>query len=1075
MKNSYFRKCIAFIMTICMLSAITPMTLLAASEEIETLAFLAGSHNALVGNALMKIDSSDVKVKAYIKNERVFLPARFLVDNIGAKVIWNSSESLAIITKDDITIEMQAGKDTVLVNGEEVAIDAPLEIVYDRIFVPVRFVSEILKLKVSYESNSLIVVDDLGSPDKTGEELDAMHKRINRSPLLFHASILSMKNSVEKADALLAEFTEEEWLACIPQQSPRQIVPSPASPSITRPVWSWDPKDPDKVTDTHSGVVFPVDNETYPLKHKTVTVLSGKTVDVPYYQVSNGKTSLIQAQIDYQKVLYTRDCILAFSEAYLYTGDEKYARRIALALDEWANHVPDYYLTGPGWNSCNPISVSEAEANDWRVERASTENGPYTEFREHEIYAFDRIRTSEALETLSDERGYDVAKHIEEDFMTNIADFMTKKQSPALHAASNLPRPMGHVGQVALIFNRPDYIEKLVEYLDLCAENNIMRDGIYPEAFSYHETFVGGNIGVSNNIATFYDLYSDDSPTEEKEKAMETVKFFKYCQSIARSVYFPNGKIAPFGDTSGTQAPAIRNSTKSHVFPAYGHLTLASGENEQMVQMNMTFTDFANHIHRDALSFTLYGAGRELIGDHGYFHLGGRYFTTSTLAHNTVRIDGTESLNGNVYQESGNAGHYFAGGNLITYEPGLDGISVSEIDSGSKAYIDAPRYHRLNILNTVTPDHPYMIDLFRVTGGKTKHEYLLHGACDLSVNQIARSSFPLTRIDKEYPLLDDQSEWSEPYNMGDSTNWYGAFRNMGTAKSPGKWYVSFYDENKETGVRIFMVDDADCEVYLGESPITSDDAGFYAGWRPSLMVRRTNDSEEMLDSFFVGVIEVLNGESAIKEVKKLPIEGDNGEQIALEVVLNTGRSDIYFVNMDSLEVTGVEPEKIVTADGKYSFDGRIGIVSEVPCGEKHWLIGGKSLVTEKKTSTNETVSYEGTLSSAEREDGYALVTTADLPEGNTLKGKYMYVKFPTYHNIPKGAAYTYGIEQQNNIAQMFEIDHIEKRGTKTYIYTAQDHKLEIKKNQVRELARPSRTFEGVASFKITTNKYEKHY
>ena len=121
------------------------------------------------------------------------------------------------------------------------------------------------------------------------------------------------------------------------------------------------------------------------------------------------------------------------------------------------------------------------------------------------------------------------------------------------------------------------------------------------------------------------------------------------------------------------------------------------------------------------------------------------------------------------------------------------------------------------------------------------------------------------------------------------------------------------------------------------------------------------------------------------------------------------------------------------------------------------------------------MSYEGTLSGAERDDGYALITTADLPEGDVLKGDYMYVKFPTYKNIPRGATYTFGIEQQNNIAQMFEIDHIEKSGTKTYIYTAQDHKLDIKKNQVHELARPLRTFEGVASFKITTNKYEKHY
>ena len=55
------------------------------------------------------------------------------------------------------------------------------------------------------------------------------------------------------------------------------------------------------------------------------------------------------------------------------------------------------------------------------------------------------------------------------------------------------------------------------------------------------------------------------------------------------------------------------------------------------------------------------------------------------------------------------------------------GISVTEVD-GQRAYANkASRYQRVMVLNTVDPDRPYLVDVFRVTGGAT-HDYTLHGA-----------------------------------------------------------------------------------------------------------------------------------------------------------------------------------------------------------------------------------------------------------------------------------------------------------------------------------------------------------
>ena len=43
---------------------------------------------------------------------------------------------------------------------------------------------------------------------------------------------------------------------------------------------------------------------------------------------------------------------------------------------------------------------------------------------------------------------------------------------------------------------------------------------------------------------------------------------------------------------------------------------------------------------------------------------------------------------------------------------------MAEVDGGRAYLKKASRYQRLLILNTVDPAHPYVIDLFAVTGGQ---------------------------------------------------------------------------------------------------------------------------------------------------------------------------------------------------------------------------------------------------------------------------------------------------------------------------------------------------------------------
>jgi hypothetical protein len=109
------------------------------------------------------------------------------------------------------------------------------------------------------------------------------------------------------------------------------------------------------------------------------------------------------------------------------------------------------------------------------------------------------------------------------------------------------------------------------------------------------------------------------------------------------------------------------------------------------------------------------------------------------------------------------------------FEPPNHGISVSEVD-GQRAYANnASRYQRMMLLNTVDPDRPYVIDVFRVSGGTT-HDYTHHGA--IRFDQMGEASLPLATMPGEYPLLEGGETWSEPTGSGSTFPYYGFFRDV---------------------------------------------------------------------------------------------------------------------------------------------------------------------------------------------------------------------------------------------------------------------------------------------------------
>lgn len=135
----------------------------AATEKTFTLyaAWTPDAKNAIVltigekaASVFGKAAENDVAPK--IVNSRTMLPARFIAENLGAKVDWNEEKQQVTITGKhvktggNLTILLTIGESKAIVNGKEIALDAAAFVENDRTYTPIRFISECLGADVEW-------------------------------------------------------------------------------------------------------------------------------------------------------------------------------------------------------------------------------------------------------------------------------------------------------------------------------------------------------------------------------------------------------------------------------------------------------------------------------------------------------------------------------------------------------------------------------------------------------------------------------------------------------------------------------------------------------------------------------------------------------------------------------------------------------------------------------------------------------------------------------------------------------------------------------------------------------------
>jgi hypothetical protein len=214
-----------------------------------------------------------------------------------------------------------------------------------------------------------------------------------------------------------------------------------------------------------------------------------------------------------------------------------------------------------------------------------------------------------------------------------------------------------------------------------------------------------------------------------------------------------------------------------------------------------------------------------------------------------------------------------------------------------KALYEIPQYERTVAMVDVSDREFYVIEVFRVLGGRDHAKFMHSHFGEISTKGL---------------VLKPCEEYGYETQM----------RNfMCDPKTTPGWQVDWIIEDRfgfidqEQNIHLRYTDlTTQAEAHTAEAWITfsnHDGLGSYTDtWIPRIMVRRQNNAEP-LSSTFVGVIEPYEGRSAIANIRRLTLETANGTpfpetNVAVEIVLTDGRRDLI-VMADVENPLGLQP------------------------------------------------------------------------------------------------------------------------------------------------------------------------
>ncbi|MGI6543542.1 MAG: heparinase II/III domain-containing protein [Limnochordia bacterium] len=457
---------------------------------------------------------------------------------------------------------------------------------------------------------------------------------------------------------------------------------------------------------------------------------------------------------------------------------------------------------------------------------------------------------------------------------------------------------------LAAALGRADWMRTAIRWFDRLMYRGFFRDGLWCEATAAY------NIQVTKVLATILDKlqgytdppgYIDPVENDRMESLDAWARWgplLERANTALAALRLPDGRYLSINDSQWvTKTDAMPESIPA-LLPAAGLAVLGSGEGADQFQVHLSFTATFGHEHKDALGLTLWAYGEELLSEGEY--TGNREWQSSTAGHNTVVVDGRDQYNriqgpqtetgwenpaipAEDWLNRNAASRKIA--DLLLYDVATPGLMLAEASAVALYGPPVEQYRRFVAALDRPAGVPYVLDIFRVQGGRT-HDWMVHGP--LHEEYQLQVSLPLS------PRPGTYHTWIHSLQSASTTEPF-SYR----IQAPGG-----------AGVEgIVLPASRSTTVIRGLAPAMrrEGDATF-------LGLQRSGPTNQ-----YIVIHNPYKGEVEPLAVRHLDVEGGSAETIAVEVV-GAGFRDVLISTIDSTGAYGT----CTISEADVMFEGRFG-------------------------------------------------------------------------------------------------------------------------------------------------------
>lgn len=764
--------------------------------------------------------------------------------------------------------------------------------------------------------------------------------------------------------------------------------------------WIIDPDKPYKVICPYGGEVFPTNDFDPQHVGSPADVSSTPYVDNGWGYRKPGDPQKYWFVAYYAHWLYMnhlQPASVALAQAYVITGDQKYARQAAALLDRIAEEYPRM-----NYESQSRYGTEIQPGNyPGRIVNSIWETGLVENFATAYDYIYPALANDTVLEQALGKSAAQIQANIEQNLLEEAARSIYTEDG---RIRGNFGMHQSTLALIAIVLdnqNTGKYLDKVIngtgvgnwQYQGVVTglANLVFRDGAPNESSpGYNSLWITQFDQVAVQLLRRgINLYQQEPKLRALfEYPLRLVMAGNFTPNIGDTGYVTSSGIA--GWSQNTFSTAYQQygerafvygtplTQESDNMSAYGLAMLRTGTGTNAAGVALYYGPGGGHDHYDRLNVELFAKGMRISPDLGYPEYASAQdkqrfaFNGHTISHNAVVVNQQRQSTKN-------------GGRIQTFNttPHVQYVDV-RAEEAYPAMVQ--QYRRSVALIDASNENSYVVDIFRVQGG-FQHDYSLHGpAGTVAVNNINLMQMKGTLAGEDVPFsyLYDAPQMEKPGYTGGYTGYMGSgfsyLTNVQHGVPTGIWDADWTATGSQTHLRATFVPQPGSEVFLADGQPPQNKVG-NPKWLKYVIVRNKATERNQLDSSFVTVWQPYNGSPFISRISRLESANTRDKDTVALQIAHTDGTDYV------LQSASGDP--YASTDGSLSFTGKLGVLSLTPGGIlRHANLVGGGALQYQDVSIQTAGSYTGQVLAVDYKASKLTVRLApeapDMPVGDIL-------------------------------------------------------------------------------------------